>query len=109
LSLISAMTVPGDWILEEQFYVLLESHLSFLRNHALTKITEVKLQQAEKYTGDFHGLLDTLAIDKKFHYLITRLNGLNCSTDYKGTNAFIIMPDTDTAADFISTYLSTES
>lgn len=109
MSLITALKLPNSRVLSEDYYVLLETHLPYLRTHPLTKVTEVPLPSAEKYIGDFHGLLDSIAIDKKFHYLITRLNGLVDSTAYDGKQNLLIIPDIATVAAFIETYSSIEA
>ncbi len=108
MSLLSELTLPDPRVLREDYYVLLESHIPMLRSHAETQLIEINGQQAEKYTGDFHGLLDSLRIDKKYHYLITRVNGYNCSTDYDGLRKSFYVPSIDIISSFLATYGSIE-
>lgn len=108
MTLLSSLNLPDPRVLEDSYYVLLETHIPMLRKDPKTRLIEINGQQAEKYTGDFHGLLDSLFIDKKYHYLITRVNGLNCSTDYDGFRKNFYIPDFDVIGAFLATYSSVE-
>lgn len=108
MSLLTLLKMPAKYVLDPHYYIVLESHLHYLRTHPLTRVVYVTGQQAEKFTGDFDGLLDSLSIDKKYHYLITRLNNLACSTDYEGLETSIVMPDSNTISRFITIYTSLE-
>lgn len=108
MSLLTELTLPEPRVLDEKFYILLESHVPLLRTHSGTQLVEVNGQQAEKYTGDFHGLLDSLMVDKKYHYLVTRVNGYNCSTDYDGLRKSFYIPSVDLIGAFFATYSSIE-
>lgn len=106
MSLLTILNAPNPQVLDQNFYVLLESHLPYLLSHPKTRVVEVTGLSAEKYTGDFHGLLDTLAIDKKYHYLVTRMNAMTCSTEYDGKNTAFMIPDMSVVSAFLSTYNS---
>lgn len=108
MSLLQSLGPVDKMSLTESYYTLLESHLPYLLNHPTTKTVVVPSQQAEKYTGDFHGLLDVLAIGKKYHYLVTKLNGMNCSTDYDGRRVEFVIPSPETISSFLATYGSRE-
>lgn len=108
MSLLTELSLPEKDVLDPDYYVLLESHVPMLRTHKDTQLIEVNGQQAEKYTGDFHGLLDSLLISKKYHYLITRVNGYNCSTDYDGLRKSFYIPSMDVIGAFLATYGSIE-
>lgn len=108
MSLLTQLNLPEPRVLLNSYYVLLETHIPMLRTHKDTRLIEVNGQQAEKFTGDFHGLLDSLLIEKKYHYLITRVNGFNCSTDYDGLRKSFYIPSTDVISGFLATYSSNE-
>lgn len=108
MSLLASLNLPNPRAIDTNYYVLLETHISYLRMHPETKVVEVTGQQGEKYIGDFHGLLDTLAIDKKYHYLITRVNNMNSSVDYDGSQLALYVPSISVIAAFIATYDSLE-
>ena len=48
-----------------------------------------------KFEGDYFGLLDYLEIEKKYHYIILRFNGYVSSSDFKGNDTYVLIPDLD--------------
>ena len=108
MSLAKSIRIPHSRVLQEDFYILMESHIPMLRKHPNTREYEVNGQQAEKYKGDFHGLLQSLDIVKKYHYIITRVNHFNASTDYDGFQTRFVVPDTQTMDMIFSIYNSIE-
>lgn len=79
-------------MLNEDFLVLIESHVPFFRSHAETKYIDIEPVIGQHFKGDFYGLLNSLAVDKKYHYLVLRMNGLLASSDYTGEDLQIMMP-----------------
>lgn len=106
MSLVNAIKVPNQRVLREDFYVLMESHLPHLRRHPELQLIEVNSQIADKYMGDFHGLLNYLNVEMKYHYFITRINGYNTSTDYDGLRTTLIMPPADEMNKIFNIYSS---
>lgn len=109
MSLVEKMKLPSKRVLDEDYYVLVESHLDYLNKHPLTKTVSVSQRIAAMFKGDFHGLLNYLALDKKLHYLITRMNGLYSSGDFSGEINYLSIPDPGTVAGVIATFSSIES
>lgn len=107
MALLTRLQTQDAIVLNTDYYVLIESHLSFLRSHQKTALINVSGQAAEKYTGDFYGLLDSLSI-KKNHYLIMRLNDLYSSTDYDGKQLEFIIPDEVAVNRILTTHRSIE-
>lgn len=83
---------PGSEVADINYYTLQESHISYLRNYPGSKTVAVEGQIADKFAGDFYGLLDFLRIDKKYHYLIMRINDLYSAADYTGEVTEIFVP-----------------
>ena len=78
---------------EEDFIILVESHLTKLRHSPNVRERDIEPLQSYKYTGDFYGLLDSLSIDKKYHFIVLRFNGYESSADFKGEEELILVPD----------------
>lgn len=80
-----------DIFYSNEFIVLIESHLEYLRttNSQLISVTDL---QSYKYEGDLYGLLEELRYEKKFHYAITRVNGYKNSNDYNGEPISLLIP-----------------
>ncbi len=108
MSLLNILKVPDEEVLDPQYYILLETHVHYLKKHPSTQLVEVTGQQAEKYTGDLSGLLDSLAVDKKYHYLIARVNDLTACTEYDGKKTLLLIPDTNIARQFMTIFNSRE-
>ena len=108
MSLLQILRVPESHVLELGYVILMETHLVYLRNHKNTTVVDVTAQVAEKYIGDLNGLLDTLAIDKKYYYLITRMNGYLSSEEYDGTATTFMVPDFSEASQILAMYTSIE-
>ncbi len=79
--------------MQHDFLVLIESHLTYLRTSVNATLVAVTEHQNYKYEGDLYGLLDDLTIDKKFHFIIARVNNFVNSSDFKGDIQYLIVPD----------------
>jgi len=108
VSLLEDINTPDDIVKDPDYYEVLESHLSFMKTHRSTKTISIGLDQAAIYKGDFYGLLNSLHVDKKYHYPIMRVNGLLSSSDYDGILSEIIQPSEEVINDITTIYLSVE-
>ena len=79
---------------DEGFLNTVGDHLSYLKKLPKNRYHTLTYQVADKYHGDFYGLLDSLQIPKKFHYAVMLLNGLLSSSDYDMEQITILIPDT---------------
>jgi hypothetical protein len=104
MSLLNHLPEIDDEENNEAFYRLQETHLEYLRNHTGNRILTVPELQADIYAGDYYGLLNYLRIDKKYHYLVMRINGLFSSGDYNGENVSVIVPSFDVVNRFMTIY-----
>lgn len=75
------------------YFVMIESHLTYLKSLSGNQTTTLTKQQNIKYEGDFYGLLNELNIDKQYHYPTLRVNGYENSNDFIGDRDVIIVPD----------------
>mgnify|MGYP007069470120 CR=1 FL=1 len=74
------------------YFVMIESHLSYLKSLKDNQTFSITKQQNDKYEGDFYGLLNELNFEKRYHYPIMRINGLDNSNDFEGDRDFILVP-----------------
>ena len=77
---------------DTQFLILIESHLTYLRKSDGLRVISVSEHQGYKYEGDFFGLLDDLNVEKKYHHIVMRVNGLDSSADFKGDLDHVLLP-----------------
>lgn len=108
MSLLTKLRFPERVVLEQDYYVLTETHLQFLRNHPSTATVSVTPQTAAKYQGDFYGLLKHLNIGKN-HYLILRMNQLYSPLDYHSEHLFLKIPESNTVERYMAIYRSVEN
>lgn len=94
MNILDLLTDAGDdTFYDENFHVVLESHLSYFKNNDYTVVRTIESIYTYIYEGDFYGLLDYLSIPKRYHYFILRLNGYNSPNDLKKDTPSIILPD----------------
>ena len=91
------------------YFHLQDSHVSFLKAHPATRVTQVEPLQADKYTGDFFGLLDYLRVGKKYHFVVMRVNGLYSSGDFDGEMQSVLIPPLDEVNKIFTIYNSLET
>lgn len=76
-----------------QFRVVLEDHMTFLREHPNRSILKVENQVAYKFAGDLFGMLTHYEVEEQFQWIIMRMNHLTSPTDFReGMEVFIIPP-----------------
>lgn len=85
--------------LEEMYYDPdfmnhIESFMSKLRHSPNVRIlNDFSPVISYKYEGDYFGLLQHLNVEKKYHYIVLRFNGYQSSSDFKGEDTHVLLPD----------------
>lgn len=88
-------TAAGDsGYYDQGFLNTINDHLTYLKKLPRNRVHTLTYQIADKYNGDFFGLLDHLQIPKKYHYSIMLINDLLSSSDYGMDKITLIIPDT---------------
>lgn len=83
-----------DVYFDVDFINHVESFMTKLRSSPNIKIrNDFSPIIAYKYEGDYFGLLDYLNIEKKYHHIVLRFNGYVSSSDYKGNDQYVLVPD----------------
>lgn len=108
MPLLDLIQPSDDAMLEENFYVLLDTHVPYFKTHPDTMTVQVTGQQADKYRGDLGGLLDSVSVDKKYHHLVARMNGYNSCTDYDGSKLSFLIPNYTVALSVMNVYSAIE-
>ena len=85
----------ADIYYSDSFRVVLEDHMTYLRNHPQTYLKEVSSKQAYKFEGDFFGLLSELNQSPEFYWIIMRMNKLTSPVYSESTINSIIVPAND--------------
>lgn len=90
------LTHPGDdAFYDEDFHVVMESHISKFKNEGLFKVTTLDPVYGVVYEGDLFGLFDKLRLNKQYHYFTMLLNGYNSPDELKKETTAILIPDLD--------------
>ena len=93
---INSMLIADDSALfyDEKFRMVVEDHMTYLRTHPNTTMVTVTPMQAYKYEFDMIGLLSSLGIPLKLHWVIIRMNHLSSLTHVpKDLTQILIPPD----------------
>jgi len=78
-------------MITDTYVQLIDDHIGILKN----MIQETKPITGNKdysYVGDFYGMLTALGIDKKYHYGIMKVNGIESSDDFNTDVTAIDIP-----------------
>jgi hypothetical protein len=98
-------TNPGpDIYYNQNFRVVLEDHMTFLRNHSETTTASVTPSQAFKYEGDLAWLLYELNIPAHLHWVVMRINKLNSPVDLGKDCNYLFIPNPSVIERIRSTY-----
>jgi hypothetical protein len=91
---INNLAVPiEDVYYDDGFINEIESLMSYIRHTNDIRAIPVTLHLNAKYVGDFYGLLDELIIPKRYHLVVTRVNGLASSGDFTGNMDYVLIPN----------------
>lgn len=85
----------ADVYYDRLFRVVIEDHMTFLREHPQTSMIEVSSYLAYKYEGDFFGLLEQLNQPAQFHWIIMRMNKLTSPVYSENTINSVLVPAVD--------------
>jgi hypothetical protein len=79
---------------EEGFRVVLESHLTYLRNLNTTIPIQITSDDAYRYEGDLYGLLFMKRIPRELHWVIMRINDMTSPMEAGVDLNFLLIPET---------------
>lgn len=95
-NLANAMPLPEHAIyMSDLFRDEILINMNYLRGGNGSGSITVTQQEADKYRGDFHGLLLSKGQQRHHLWLLTVFNGLTCSTEYNSDFLVVRIPDTD--------------
>lgn len=107
--LVDQLVIPSQIQADRNYYELQETHLHYLRTDPETYEMELDPLTADVWVGDFYGLLNQLRIDKKFAYLIMRINGYTSASDFNGDRKTLLIPSPTAVSRIVTQYSSFES
>ena len=76
----------------EEWRLLIETHLGWLRSRTASDSVVVDQQVAYKYEGDLFGALTELGIPDYMHWTIMRMNGLLSPVDFPAEPVVLMVP-----------------
>lgn len=94
---------PGAFY-EDRFLAMIEDHLPILRLGS----TELRIEPntAEKYRGDFYGVMTHASIPSQYWYVTMRINGLTSPIEYETSMELFYVPDYNYIEKLRSTYMT---
>lgn len=93
---------------DNDFRIVLETHMEWLRNHPSTTTMSLDVGQAHKNQYDLYGLLSDLRVPKENHWATMRLNGYTNHTQFDEGVDVLLIPDPGLITNLASNYLSTK-
>lgn len=91
LNFINKSDVDEDYFNPDFIFTIRQFKNYIIKNHS--KIVPINPHTAYVRDGDFSGLLSDMNVEKKYHILISILNGIDANSDYNQTTLTIIIPD----------------
>ena len=88
------------------FRVMMEDHLTYLRNLTNNEIIEIEPGIAYKYEGDYYGMLMHHGILPEYHWSIMRMNGYMSPQDDRGEQSSFMNSPVSALNRISSTYRS---
>lgn len=95
MQILNILNKPTSNVYYEQgFRVMLEDHLTYLKDLSTTRKINLESQMAYKYEGDFDGLLTVLNIRPEYHFIIMRLNNMTSPQEFNPDKTMtLLIPD----------------
>jgi hypothetical protein len=75
------------------FHSMMEHHILTLATSSKASIIDIPNALANQYAGDLFGLLNTLAVPSRYHWVTMRCNKLHAPHNYTVDKTTIIQPN----------------
>lgn len=94
--LMNSIRRSGSSVYEtEQFKEVILLHIPLIEKRQANSSIEITQDEADKWQGDFHGLLRSKGVASHLHWFITVFNGLTDSGAYNANFLEIKTPDVE--------------
>ena len=81
-----------DIFYSREFRIVIEDHLSILKNTLNSKTIIIKNADAFKYEGDLYGLLSNYAVPIQYHWIAMRMNNYTSPTQFTKEVGILLVP-----------------
>ncbi len=96
----------ADIYYSEDFRIVLETHMEWLKKHSTTVSRHVQPNEADKFEGDLSGYLINVNIERYLHWVIMRMNGMFSNTDFHVGFTVLLLPDPNTLDEIRQLYMT---
>jgi len=86
------------------FRIVLEDHMTFLRNDIATEKYQVTPGEAYRFEADFYGLLRSRSIATYMHHVVLRMNNMTNPNQMTTDLAFFLVPSPQTLSRLLTTF-----
>lgn len=80
---------------DEKFKVLVEQHLTDLKNYKGNTYLTVTPMEMDMWEGNLYGYLVSQRVPVFQHWIIMRMNGMDSTLDFRGDVATLKLPDVE--------------
>lgn len=109
MSIIELELSPGPAVFyDNDFRVIIETHLEWLRRHPATQLISVEADIMHKNQYDLYGLLSDLKVVKSNHWITMRMNDYTNPNQYDEGHDTLLIPDQGVVTTLTTSYLSTK-
>lgn len=96
---------PGNQLFYSMgFHRYIEGYLKYIRENEIEKIIYIDPHKKYVFEGDLFGLLDQLSIDRKFHWVIMRVNDLTSPMYLDLENTELLLPNLEKIQGYMAKY-----
>lgn len=94
---------------EDDFTLLVETHLDWLKRHPQTQVLTVDPHATFKYAYDFYGYLFEAGVPAQLHWTIMRVNGLTAPHEFDRTFTQMVVPSVSAINTLRQLYLTSRT
>lgn len=107
LSILSQqMTMGAASYYDEDWHLLIETHLPLLIADTSNTSLPVTDIDAYRFEGDLFGLLCLYKVEPQYHFIVMRMNGLRSPSEYRRQKTVFLLPDKQRIEAFRKTYMT---
>lgn len=105
VSIQSLMVDDGPAIMySAEFQRMIEDHMRYLKEDALTESIQIDNQVANKSHGDLYSVLYEYNVPRHLHWIVMRMNNYSSPMEYDSEHVVLLVPSPTTIENLLKTF-----